>query len=519
MKKKLPIGIQTFSKIINDNYLYVDKTNIAHELIENGEYYFLSRPRRFGKSLFLDTLSEIFKGNKKLFDGLYIYDKWNWNDENKFPVIKISFGSGKYSGKESINNEIKRIHTTNCEKLELSFKIDNINNSREILLSLIKAAHDKYNKKVVILIDEYDKPILDNIVDKEQAIIARDILKNFYSAIKDSDEYIRFVFITGVSKFSKMNLFSGLNNIEDITINSNFATITGYTQDDLKHFFADWIKDVDLEKLKRWYNGYNYFGEPVYNPFDILLFLKNNCEYNNYWWESGNPYFLIEKLKDKPKPLPELEDITIGRETLNAFDVEYIDIVALLWQTGCLTFDKKNVNLITDEILYKMKVPNLEIQLSLNKLFLDYLTDLNGDKNIIIARFQDVFVNNDFDNLKNAFTSLFASIPYNNYANNIIANYEGYYASVVYAALLSMGFDIIAEDTTNRGRIDLTVKVLNTIAILEFKVDTKESAIFQIKEKKYYEKYLNENKDIFLVGVNFGSKDKNITDFEWEKYS
>lgn len=331
-KKKLPIGIQTFSEIRDpkENFVYVDKTDIAFDLIDRGKYYFLSRPRRFGKSLFLDTLSEIFKGSKHLFEGLAIYDKWDWNQA--FPVINISFAVGEFFSKETIKDRINSILELNCNNL----LIDNDKCKNKQLgtyfENIIRETYQKHNQRVVVLVDEYDKPILDNIhkEDKQPSTDAREILRNFYSAIKASDAYIKFVFLTGVSKFSKLNLFSGLNNIQDITLNKNYATITGYTHHDLQLCFTDYLEDVDLEEVRRWYNGYNYFGEPIYNPFDILLFLSNNAVFSNYWWETGNPSFLIEILKKSNYSLPELENIIVSKETLSTFDIEHIDMVALL---------------------------------------------------------------------------------------------------------------------------------------------------------------------------------------------
>ena len=511
--KKLPIGIQTFSEIIEENYCYVDKTDIAYKLVENGKYYFLSRPRRFGKSLFCDTLAEMFKGNKKLFEGLAVYDKWNW--EQNYPVLRISFGSGSFKNLQDLYREIKRIFTYNNQQLDLDAELEDVEDPRGVLFTLINNCFARYKQKVVILIDEYDKPVIDNITEKEAATTNRDTLKNFYSAIKDSDQFIRFVFITGVSKFSKMNLFSGLNNLEDITIDTNYATITGYTHEDIQTVFAERLENVDLEKVKKWYNGYNYFGEPIYNPFDILLFLSKNCEFDNYWWETGNPSFLIELLKKEPYYLPDLENITVGKENLNCFDVEKIDLVALLWQTGYLTFDSKID--FGGKIRYKMKIPNLEIMNSLNTLFFDYLTNLGSEKEIKEIAITKSIIDHDFNKMKEILISLFASIPYTNYTNNIIANYEGYYSSVIFAFLATLGFEIIAEDFTNRGRVDLTIKTSDAIVIIEFKVDSSESALKQIKEKKYFEKYRGDGKEIYIVGISFDSSQKNIAEFVYEK--
>lgn len=518
MKKKLPIGIQTFCDIRNpkDNYAYIDKTDIAYELINSCKYAFLSRPRRFGKSLFVDTLAEIFKGSKELFEGLAIYEKWDWN--NTFPVINISFGSGSYTTENLINNEFERIFRENNEAHDLQIPYSKPEDSKRSLGLLINECYKKYDKKVVILIDEYDKLILDNIhfEDKTMSLKGRSILKNFYSALKDNDRYLQFVFLTGVSKFSKLNLFSGLNNIEDITIKEEYATITGYTHQDLINTFPEYLEDADLDEVKRWYNGYNYFGEPIYNPFDILLFLSNNCKFSNYWWETGNPSFLIEILKQKNYFLPDLENTTISIETLNSFEVEHIDIIALLWQTGYLTFAKK-IHHIGREF-YKMKLPNKEITYSLNSLFFDYLTNFKSDADKYQFNISTALYEADLAKTEQILQAMFAAIPYDNYVHNNMGEYEGYYASVMFSFMASLGYEIIPEDHTNYGRIDLTVKVNNNIFLFEYKVDcSEEEAISQIEERKYYEKYLSDDKEIYLIGIHFDSKSKNISEFVWRK--
>ena len=367
----------------------------------------------------------------------------------------------------------------------------------------------------MILIDEYDKPILDNITNPDMAIKARSILRNFYGVIKDSDRFIRFVFITGVSKFSKLNLFSGLNNLEDITINPKYAEVCGYTHRDLETVFGDRLKGVDLELVKKWYNGYNYFGETLYNPFDILLFISNNYEFRNYWWATGNPKFLIDKLKEDNYYIPDLENAEITDEELDAFDVEYIDIRALLWQTGYLTFKEKYGDEITG-IKYRLKIPNREIQLSLNHLIIDYLTGLRYEK----LKFQSKLINalkeDKIEEFIEGLKTIFSSIPYTNYANEIISRYEGYYSSVLYVYLMALGYDVIPEDITNKGRIDLTLITKDKILIIEFKVDYKEEAIKQLKERRYFEKYLGENKKIYLIGMNFDSNERNIVNYQIE---
>jgi len=516
--KKLPLAITTFADIRDkkQNYLYIDKTEIAWQLIDRGKYYFLSRPRRFGKSLFIDTLSDLFQAKKEFFKGLDIAEKWDW--DTSFPVINISFNTGDFRSEQGIKSRIFHILKMLQEKHGIS--CDDKNDIPACFTEVIVKIYRKYQQRVVILIDEYDKPILDNIAEKQTALIAREILKTFYSVIKDNDQYIKFVFITGVSKFSKMNLFSGLNNLTDITTRSEYATICGYTHSDITSSFKDHLAEVDLEKLKQWYNGYDYLGgeeNRVYNPYDILLFIDNHCEYKNYWWGTGNPSFLIKKLAEQNTYIPNLENIIVSEEIIDTFDIEYIDLVALLWQTGYLTFAKKVHK--RDKLFYQLKVPNKEIQSSLNELFIKYLTN----QTIETLSHQDHIydaITGDIERFKQSLISLFASIPYNNYANNIIAQYEGYYASVVFTYLMSLGYPCIAEDVTQKGRIDLTIKLPNRIVIIEFKVDQKESALEQIKQKKYAQKYLAEAKinqqDIYIVGICFDSGNKNITEFKWE---
>jgi len=509
--KKLPIGIQTLSKIIAGNYLYVDKTAIALELIEKGTYYFLSRPRRFGKSLFLDTLKEIFEGNQALFEGLHIYDKWDF--EERYPVLHINFALGFHGPLEQFNRRIRFI-LKGVER-ELGLQIATTD-AVECFQELIWQAYEKYGREVVILIDEYDKPILDNLTDKDKARAIRDNMKGFYSVIKQNDTFIRFVFITGVSKFSKMNLFSGLNNLNDITLDGQFGNICGYTHLDVSNYFEAYLQGVDLEKVKRWYNGYNYFGDKVYNPFDILLFLSNNKEFRNYWWSTGNPSFLIDLLKEKEYYIPSLLHYVASEEILNSFDVDHIELEALLWQTGYLTITKKIEEPFG--IQYQLEVPNKEIQTSLTSLFITYLTGERTQKINIQSQLVKVLQNGDTDGFKEILISLFASIANNNYTRNNIAAYEGYYASVLYVYLVSLGFPIISEDVTNKGRIDLSLQLPDKIYIFEFKVvqQATNTALQQIKTKQYYQKYQT-GKTIYLIGIELGKTERNIVTWEVEE--
>ncbi len=505
--KKLPIGIQTLNKIRERNCIYIDKTKEAYDLINTYQYVFLSRPRRFGKSLFLNTLKNIFEGNKELFKGLYIYDKHDFDD--KYPVIQISF-SGDLRSKEEITTTLELILRKNYE--HFGIEQPDISSPAASFAILILQVYKKYNKRVVILIDEYDKAILDNITDKEMRNYAKDKITSFYSVIKDNDAYIHFVFLTGVSKFSRVSIFSGLNNIEDISLTPKYGNICGYTQHDIDNEFIDYLQGVDLKKLRKWYNGYNFLKDKVYNPFDILLFIRNNFTYKNYWFETGTPSFLIKLIQGHNYYLPNLNNIVLGSEIMQSFDIDNIRLEVLLYQTGYLTIEKEFVS-FDDTLNYKLCIPNTEVKLSLHKeiigkLYNDY--GVTNRENIYYS-----LLEGNLDKFKDSLISLFASIPYNNYASNNINIYEGFYASVIYVYLSSLGLPLQAEDTTNRGRLDLSLEIDNKIYIIEFKMGN-QNALEQIKKQKYYEKFLNKDKEIYLVGINFNKQEKNISNFEWE---
>jgi hypothetical protein len=507
--KKLPIGIQTFSQIREENYIYIDKTKEAFELIDNYKYIFLSRPRRFGKSLFLDTLHNIFEGKKEYFKDLYIYDKWDWS--TTYPVIKISF-AGDLRSSSGLKKVILNILKTNQRRLNV--ECEELDEFGICFKELIENTYQKYNQRVVVLIDEYDKAILDNLDQMEVAIENREIIKGFYTILKESDEYIKFVFLTGVSKFSKASIFSGLNMLEDISLVPKFGNICGYTQANIENEFKEYLKDVDLNKVRQWYNGYNFLKDPLYNPFDLLKFIKYDFKFSNYWFATGTPTFLIKLIEKNNYFLPKLSNLVVGESILDSFDIENINLEVILYQSGYLTIDKM-IEKRRGGFEYKLKLPNKEVKESFNDIVIDFITKQHTEK----YKFQDDIYNalydKDLELFKNSFISIFASIPYNNFTNNNIQNYEGFYASVVYVYLQSLGLDIIGEDVTNLGRIDLTVKIKDLIYIIEFKVGN-EDALSKIKDKNYHQKYLNENKDIYLIGINFDKEIKNISNFQWE---
>ena len=360
--KKLPIGIQSFEKIRSDTFYYVDKTPFVEMLAQSGGgYFFLSRPRRFGKSLFLDTLRQAFLGRRELFEGLHLEKRWDWSESR--PVFRLSFGSGVMRSLEELRNSIESFLIDLKNEFGVSYKKKNLSDR---FLEAIRKAAESSGKRVVVLIDEYDKPILDNIERPELALELREELKNLYSVLKDADEFLKFVFITGVTKFSKVSLFSGLNQLQDITLHPEYATICGYTQRELEAVFEDRLKGADLHKIRCWYNGYSWLGEPLYNPFDVLLHLSER-EFRPYWFETGTPSFLIRLMVEKQFFLPDLEGIEVSEKILGSFDLDFIEPENLLFQTGYLTI--KDRYSIADRIIYRLNIPNKEVRISFNDYF------------------------------------------------------------------------------------------------------------------------------------------------------
>jgi len=331
-RKRLPIGIQTFRKIREDDCYYVDKTGLALLLIEGGSHYFLSRPRRFGKSLLLDTIAELFAGNEALFRGLYAHERWDWG--RRFPVIRFSFAEGLLQDRDELDARIRDLLRINREALgvDLPPGLGIAGTFGE----LIRQAQARHGERVVVLVDEYDKPILDNLTRPDTARAMRDGLRNLYSVVKGLDAHIRFAMLTGVSKFSKVSLFSGLNNLRDITLSPEYSAICGYTEADLEAVFAPELDGLDRDELRRWYNGYNWTGEAVYNPFDVLLLFKERS-FHPWWFETGSPRFLIDLLIERETWLPRLDRQIAPETLLSRFDVDDLPTEALLFQTGYLT--------------------------------------------------------------------------------------------------------------------------------------------------------------------------------------
>jgi len=504
--KKLPIGIHSFSKIIEDDYLYIDKTKEAYEIICSYQYVFLSRPRRFGKSLFLTTLQAVFEGKRELFKGLYIYDKYDFEPS---PVIRIHWG-GNFTSEVNFQSEVQSALSWNAESLGVTLDKKLVLSSQFDLL--IKETYKKYNRRVVVLIDEYDKPILDNITDLAMRTYARNTLKGLYEHIKYNDEYVQFAFLTGVSKFSKVSVFSGLNNLVDISLYPQYGNICGYTQADLETSFQPYLDGADMEKVKRWYDGYYFLKDNVYNPFDILNFCTNGHLYRNYWFESGTPTFLIKLMQEKKFFPPDLQNIKVGEEILYSFNIDNIELPVLLYQAGYLTI--KRAVMLRGGLYYQLRIPNFEVQKSLNEEILNTVTPSVIEKIKMQDNLYSALEQADLETFKNHLIRVFANIPYHNYSNNYIAQYEGFYASVIYTYLYSLNMPFVAEDCTNQGRIDMSITVENNVYVIEFKMGTGDG-IAQIVEKKYYEKYQNQGKNIYLVGINFDSEKRNIGTFTY----
>jgi hypothetical protein len=509
-RKTLPTGIQTLSEIIQDGHYYVDKTGFAQRMIARGKYYFLSRPRRFGKSLFLDTLKEIFEGNQALFAGLKIHDTWDWS--RRFPVLRISFGGSVLKDGMALEATLHKQLAQYERQFALSTRYTDLNGR---FADLIFSLAQQTGERVVVLVDEYDKPILDQLTNKPLALAMRETLKDFYSVIKDQDAHIRFAFLTGVTKFTKVSLFSGLNNLRDITLDPNYSALCGYTDDDLSQVFAAEVIGLDRAKIRQWYNGYNWTGEAVYNPFDLLLFFENR-QFRPWWFETGTPGFLVKLMAERGFYTPRLANMRTGPELISTFDVDQITTEALLFQSGYLTI-KHEEELVSGMVRYTLGYPNLEVEFALNTSLLNAYTNDPSTSDQLRTRLYDLLQAHDAQALRELFHAFFASIPHNWYTNNPIAQYEGFYASVFYSYFAAQGFELRVEDATNHGRIDMTVILPDHIYLFEFKVVEllpEGKALQQLQDKAYADKYRDRGLPITLVGVEFSREARNVLAFE-----
>lgn len=513
---RLPIGIQTFSQIREGGYYYVDKTPIIERLVQQNKYYFLSRPRRFGKSLLLDTIACLYEGRQELFENLYIHDRWDWQQTN--PVVRLSFGGGVMRSREELDENIRE--QFKVVRVQQKLKQGYATSISSEFAALIRDVHAAHEQPVVLLIDEYDKPILDNITDVECAREMREGLKNLYSMIKDLDPYLHLVLITGVSKFSKVSLFSGLNNLRDITLLSEYATICGYTDADIDSVFAPELSGLDRERIRQWYNGYRWGGAEVtsvYNPFDVLLLLQNR-KFGAYWFESGTPTFLVDMLKQRGVFTPRLDSLQSKTQLLSQFEVDDISTEALLFQTGYITVKEVQEPLPGFE-LYTLGFPNREVESSLNDVLLPVLGINRNEAQTHQLALLDVLQRKDLGDLHAHLKALYAGLPHDWYRNNPIAQYEGHYASIFYSHFAALGLKVTVEDASNYGRVDMAVDFDGHIYLFEFKVVEQlpeGRALEQIKAKGYADKYRASGKIIHQVGVEFSSQQRQIVAFEVE---
>ena len=518
MMKDITSYVYDFEELIQGDFLYVDKTEYIWQLVRpSSAGYFLSRPRRFGKSLTVSTLKAVFQGKKELFAGLAIYDKpYDWKPH---PVIHLSFGDYTpiYNTAEKLDKYLLDKITAAAQ--ELAVELPAVQDASSAFGKLIDSAFAV--NKVVILVDEYDKPILDNITNPQISDIQK-CLKGFYSVLKDRNAKERFLFVTGVSKFSHVSLFSDLNNLTDISMDARYATMFGYTQDELEAHFGDRIaalageQDVEAFKteIREWYNGYRFEenAKTVYNPVSLAKFFESGGKFNNYWFATGTPSFLMELTKRTDFDFRKV----IGGESVpevafNAFEIDNIDPLALLLQTGYVTI--KETEQKFGQTWYFLDFPNREVTTAFSAYILNsYAGKTQTDGVRFVAEFATSLLNNDLKKLRKVLEVFFAGIPY-----DVHKKQGSTFQGIFFSIFRLLGVYVEAESTTNDGRIDAVIQTQKAIYIFEFKLDNDATALEQIKEKEYYKKYLLDKRDICIIGVNFDSVKGNLAGWEEEK--
>ena len=514
MLQNLPVGIQSFADLRSNNYLYVDKTEHIYRMIVTGKPYFLSRPRRFGKSLLVSTMEAVFQGRKELFEGLYIYDKWDWS--RKYPVIRLDFGGMSYDTPDMLKTSLSDF------VIDTAFTHDILLRKTETadrFGELIKKLHNLYNQQVVVLIDEYDKPIIDNLKELEVANNIRKVLHNFYQVLKSVDEHLRFIFLTGVSKFSKVSIFSGLNNLDDLTIHPQYSTICGYTQQELETNFDSYIealakyrnvsKQTAVDEIKCWYDGYSWDGKiSVYNPFSTLQLFKKN-QFIDYWFASGTPTFLVDLIRKRNDVKDVTQPFEMSASGFDAFEITTLNTRLLLFQTGYLTIKKEVEDPFSPMPQYLLDIPNEEVRRGLmTHLLADFSQYSIVETPIMKNRMMKQLFNGDATALENSLREMFARIPYQLHVPR-----EAYWHSLLLLWLNLLGFKVDAEIQTNTGRIDAVWTWEERVVVAEVKYAVKESldallddAMNQIRERRYWERYGND-KRIALLAVAFANRE------------
>ncbi len=504
-RKRLPIGLQDFRKIIENDFKYIDKTRYIYQICQSPGAYFLSRPRRFGKSITIATLQELYLGSKELFKGLWIEDKWDWS--KTWSVIRLSL--------KDVNFEQLGLEKALFDRVEELSKKMNVpltkTTARDQFREIIQVLGQE--QKVVILIDEYDAPIIHYLgKNLGKAEDNRELLKGFFSVLKELDALIELVFLTGVSKFSKVGIFSGLNNLRDLTMDAQYATMLGYTQEELESNFVEEIeltaeqlklsKVELLEQMRVWYNGYRFHphAASVYNPVSSNLFFEQQ-EFQNFWFATGTPSFLVNILKTEG--VFDLHFPATSLSGFESFELNQIKPIALLFQTGYLTIQSKD-----EDGLVSLDYPNKEVRDSMLEVLIEGFVGVDAELSAaLIIKIRNAFRANDLERVIQILQEVFKKLPY-----FLHEHYpEKFFHAAIHLLFSYLGVRIHSEVCTSDGRIDSLVETDTHIYILEYKLDqSAQVALEQIKLKRYYQAYWNVGKPVVGVGVNFSSKSKNI---------
>jgi hypothetical protein len=516
--RRLPIGIQDFADIRERGFVYVDKTARVHRLINgSGKPFFLSRPRRFGKSLLCSTLGAIFEGRRELFGeiagrpalAINTLD-WEWK---KHPVIRLDLNAGVYSkGVMALYSALSRELKREAGKQGLVLDDEDYANR---FASLIEKSCDKTGEKAVVIVDEYDKPLLETINQPEIREQIRKELKGFYGVLKSYDAYLRLVFITGVTKFSHVSIFSDLNQLTDITFSPHYADICGLTQDELETDFAPEIdavledtgksRDVYTEELRRFYNGYRFSEKPltVYNPFGLLQHFNEDGKFLPYWYETGSPDFLITLVRQQKIDITNLDNMMVGHESFRKYDIENMEAAPVLYQTGYLTIS----NYDEERNCYTLDYPNLEVRSSFAmSLIRQYLKVPMDKSNALIFKLPDALTTGNIDGAIDALRQFLSAIPY-----DIIRETENYYQTAVHLIFTMLGLNCRSEVRIAAGRIDALVETKRFVYCFEFKLDkSAEEALAQIDTKEYLLPWTGSGKKLFKVGIDFDHEKRNI---------
>ena len=511
--KRLPVGIQTFSNIIEDDMLYIDKTEYIWNMIHLSKYIFLSRPRRFGKSLLVSTLQAYFEGRKDLFKGLFIETvEKEWTE---FPVLRFSMASGKHMEKDQLERYLLNI----LEENERRFGITSDSKDPNVRLkNLISSAYEKTGKKVVVLIDEYDAPLLDVVHEEQNLPVLRNVMRNFYSPLKDSDPYLQFVFLTGITKFSQLSIFSELNNLKNISMLTDYAGVCGITKEEMLTQMSDYIDDFAeaqqitreeaIAGLKQQYDGYHFTwpSPDIFNPFSLLNAFQDH-DYTNYWFGSGTPTYLIEMLR-KFNVVP--SKIGCGSVQAKSFDApteNMKNITPLLYQSGYITI--KGYNPVSRN--YKLDIPNNEIQAGLMESLLpNYVHEYADEGSSMVGDMYEALYNEDLDDMFRLLQAYLLTVPY---CDNV--NSEGHYQQMLYVIFSLFGRYVDVEVHTPTGRVDIVMKTAKALYIFELKMNmSAQAAINQIDLKDYSSKFALSGLPIVKVGINFDPKRRTIGDWE-----